>query len=235
MAEMEFIKREEEILRVLKILMEERLDFIVVGGYAVSGLTRHRFSVDCDVVLQKGELAKFERILEQEGFEQHLAKGGFDKIYSGEFRSFRKRINGLPVTIDLLIDSLVCRATQASWSFEYIKRNSIMASITGISTSVLCRIPEKELLIAFKIHSGRRADIRDVVMLMEGADLNAILRHIKRGDRKALRRQVKGIIQALRDPKLVDSLKGVFSLNIDVTGLIEKTKVNMERIFEELG
>jgi len=227
---MELIKREEEIFRILRILMEEKLDFVVVGGYAVSGLTKHRFSVDCDLVLQKRELLKFMKVLEREGFKKHLRKRGFNKVYAGEFISFRKEINGLPVTIDLLINSLVCRATQASWSFQYIKENSIVANITGISTSVRCRIPEKELLIAFKIHSGRKADIRDVVMLMEDSDVNKILMHIKRGNKEALENQLNLIIQALEDPRLANSLKGVFSLSIDIMELIEKTKNKIKLI-----
>ena len=52
---MEFVRRQNEIFRVLKKLTEEKLDFVVVGGYAVSGLAKHRFSVDCDIVLPKRE------------------------------------------------------------------------------------------------------------------------------------------------------------------------------------
>ena len=75
-----------------------------------------------------------------------------------------------PVAVDLLVGSLVCRATQASWSFDYIKRFSAAATISGCGFSVECRIPERELLIAFKLHSGRRADVRDFVMLTENAE-----------------------------------------------------------------
>ena len=50
---MEFVKRENEIMLTLNRFVEEELDFVVVGGYAVSGLGAHRFSVDCDVVIPK--------------------------------------------------------------------------------------------------------------------------------------------------------------------------------------
>lgn len=62
---MKFIKRETDILKALKTLVETKLDFVVVGEFAVSGLTRHRFSVDCDVVVARRELEKLERILER--------------------------------------------------------------------------------------------------------------------------------------------------------------------------
>ena len=58
---MEFIERENEILRTIKSMVEARLDFIVVGGYAVSALARHRFSVDCDIVVPKKKV-DFENI-----------------------------------------------------------------------------------------------------------------------------------------------------------------------------
>ena len=230
MFDMEFVKRENEILRVLKRLTGEKLDFIVVGGYAVSGLAKHRFSVDCDIVVPKRELKKFEEILEEEGFERHVRKTGFDKIYAGEFVSYKKEVNELPVTVDILVGSLVCRATGAAWSFDYIKKNSIEANITGIETSVICRIPEKELLIAFKVHSARRADIRDIVMLREDANFEKVLRHVKKGGKEALRKQIQRITEALEDPNLVDSLKGVFVLSVDVKKQVENTGKDMKAI-----
>lgn len=48
---MELIEREREILRILDKL--KNTDFILVGGYAVSSLTIHRLSVDCDLVVSK--------------------------------------------------------------------------------------------------------------------------------------------------------------------------------------
>jgi len=228
---MEFVKRENEILLILKKLSEEKLDFIVVGGYAVSGLARHRFSVDCDIVIPKKELETLEKVLKKEGFEKHASKTGFDEVYAGEFVSYRKEVNELPVTVDLLVGSLVCRATEASWSFDYIKKNSLEANITGIETSVTCRIPEKELLIAFKIHSGRKADIRDIIMLREDANFEKILKHIKKGKKEALKEQIKKIITALEDPNLVDSLKGVFTLTTDVKKQIKSTQKDMDNLF----
>lgn len=229
---MKFIKRETDILKALKTLVETKLDFVVVGGFAVSGLTRHRFSVDCDIVVARRELEKLERILEREGFTKHVERAGFDEVYGGEFTSYKKEVEELPVTFDLLVGSLVCRATDAAWSFDYIKKHSIQANIAGIETSVTCRVPEKELLIALKIHSARKADIRDVVMLRERADFEKVLKYLRKGREEALRNQIIRVIQALKDPRLVDSLKGVFTLSIDVTKQIESTRKEMENILK---
>lgn len=232
MFDMKFLKRETDILKALKTLVETKLDFVVVGGFAVSGLTRHRFSVDCDVVVARRELEKLERILEREGFTKHVERAGFDEVYGGEFISYKKEVEELPVTFDLLVGSLVCRATDAAWSFDYIKKHSIQANIAGIETSVTCRVPEKELLIALKIHSARKADIRDVVMLRERVDFEKVLKHLRKGREEAVRDQIIRVIQALKDPRLVDSLKGVFTLSIDVTKQIENTRKEMENILK---
>lgn len=231
---MEFVNREKEIMRVLKRLNEEKLDLIVIGGYAVSGLARHRFSVDCDIVMPKNELPKLEEILTEEGFKEHVRKTGFNQTYGGEFISYKKDVSELPVTIDLHVGSLVCKATSASWSFDYIKKHSTEATVTGTEASANCRIPEKELLIAFKIHSARKTDIRDIIMLRENADWETVLKHTKKGKKEALKEQIQKITQALEDPKLVDSLKGVFILTTDVKKQIESTRKDMKMIYSRL-
>lgn len=231
---MQFIARENEILKALKQLIEAELDFIVVGGYAVSGLTRHRFSVDCDIAVQKKDLEKIEAVLEEVDFTKHIEKAGFNEAYGGEFISYKKDVNKLPVTVDLLVGASVCRATEAAWSFDYIKEHSLIATISGIEASVSCRIPEKELLIALKIHSARRTDIRDIVMLREAVDLEKLLKHLKRGRIEALQGQISKIIEALADPSLVDSLKGVFAVSIDVKKQIQDTRKDLEVIAKKM-
>jgi hypothetical protein len=218
---MEFVNRENEVLRTLNRLVEEELDFVVVGGYAVSGLGKHRFSVDCDVVISKREMDKTEAVLKKHGFELDVEKAGFDEAYSGMFVRYKKKVGGLPVTFDLLVGSLVCRNTGASWSFEYIKKHSVEAAITGIETYASCRVPEKELMIAFKIH-------------LENSDLSKVVTHLKRGNAEALKTQISHIMEMLNDPRLVDSLKGVFTLTIDVKKQIEDTQKKMENLLENL-
>ena len=103
---MEFVNRENEILRTLDSLLEEQIDFVVVGGYAVSGLGKHRFSVDCDIVISKTELGETESALNRCGYEREVKMAGFDDTYAGEFVRYRKKVSGLPVTFDLLVGSL---------------------------------------------------------------------------------------------------------------------------------
>ena len=229
-----FVERENEILKTIRSFTNAGLDFIVVGGYAVSGLGRHRFSVDLDVVINEKDLDAFTKTLEEREFEKSMERAGFDEVYGGRFVSYVKRIDGLPVTADLLVGSLVCRATGASWSYEYIKRHSIATEVSGIELSARCRVPERELLIALKIHSGRRADLRDVVVLVEGADVEEIVRHLRRGDLEKLRIQINRMLEMLRDPRLTDSLRGVFAIRRDVTDEIEKTRKALEKVQEAI-
>ena len=183
---MEFVNRENEILRTLDSLVAEEMDFVVVGGYAISGLGKHRFSVDCDIVIPKAKLVEIKSVLKNCEYEREVEKTGFDGTYAGEFVRYRKKVGGLPVTFDLLVGSLVCRTTSGAWSFEYIKKHSAENTIWGIENTVKCRIPEKELMIAFKIHSARRTDVRDIVMLMENSDAGKVLTHLRRGEKLKL-------------------------------------------------
>jgi hypothetical protein len=227
-----FVERENEILRTIRSFTDAGLEFVVVGGYAVSALGRHRFSVDLDVVIDGENMGIFARILEARGFEREAERTGLDEAYGGSFLSYVKRIDGLPVTADLLVGSLLCRATGASWSFGYISRHSVTAEVAGIELSARCKVPERELLIAFKIHSGRRADLRDIVVLMEEAEVEKIVSHLRRGDLDKLRRQIDRMSGMLRDPRLVDSLRGVFSLSREVTQDIERACVILAKIRE---
>jgi hypothetical protein len=221
---MNFIERENEIFRTLANLIETNTNFIIVGGYAVSGLAKHRFSVDCDLVVPETNLTLILNNLSNQGFTKEIEKSGFDMTYGEEFMNFKKNVQGLPIKIDLLINSLVCRNTSAAWSYEYLDKFSLIKLIPGIEMSISSRIPEKELLIAVKIHSGRKTDIRDIIMLNENVNIKRLIAHVKRGNLEKLNHQLNTISNTLADPNLIHSLKGVFSLSEDVSKQIESTQ-----------
>lgn len=54
-----FVERENEILRIIRSFTNAYLEFVVVGGYTLSGLGRHRFSVNLDVVIEEKDLEAF--------------------------------------------------------------------------------------------------------------------------------------------------------------------------------
>lgn len=90
---------------------------------------------------------------------------------------YEKDVQGSRVSLDLFINGVNSRRTKASWSYGYIKDNSTNAMVSGARNSAEVAVPTKELLMTLKIHSGRDVDVRDLVMLSEGVDWNAVLKH----------------------------------------------------------
>ena len=197
------LEREQEVMRILNLFLEEKLDFVVVGGYAISTYKK-RFSIDLDVVIKEEDLENFEKILEKEKYALHYKKE-IALMYGEQFKRFMKKMNSLPVDIDLLINGLVSRTTNATWGLDYIKRNSVKRRLNNSEFLT----PEKELIIAMKFHSGRLSDIRDIVALMP-CDKNKLRRHLLNGDIKKLRDSMKNQASFLNSPQFDDSFKGIF-------------------------
>lgn len=222
-----FIDRENEIFGVLQEFKTEGLDFVVVGGYGVSAY-QHRYSVDADIVLRSEDLERFTQVLEQRGFEKDTDR---DLVYSGRYLAYLKD-EELPVTIDLLVDELQCWQTDASWSYQDFEGHSVEKEIEGSEESVQVRVPSEELLIAVKLHSGRLTDARDVVALIEDAEMEEVEKHIDRGDRERLRQVLENIEQTISDTDFEDSFKRVFSQNTLPTKQIQRLQGFIQEVTE---
>jgi hypothetical protein len=199
--------RENEIFETLQEFTENELDFIVVGGYGVSAY-QHRFSVDADLVIREKDLQKFAEVVENRGFEKE--KDRELDVYGGRYIAYIKD-KELPITIDLLVDKLKCRQTDASWSYNYFQKHSHNKTIQGTEKEVEVQVPEKELLIAVKLHSGRRTDARDVVALAQDIDTEQVLKHLDRGNKQKLHNILEKIDERIGSEEFEDSFKGVFS------------------------
>ena len=81
-----FVERESEVLRTIGAFADAGLEFVVVGGYAVSCLGRHRFSVDLDVVIDRRDLDAFTKILEERGGLSGVLKGRVSTRSMGQIR-----------------------------------------------------------------------------------------------------------------------------------------------------
>jgi hypothetical protein len=220
--------REEEIIRLLDFMPK---GFILIGGYAVSALSSHRFSVDCDVVIARKTSKRFRDMLKAEGYiRRRSAK--VDKEYGGAVEMYVKTIKVGRITVDLFLNSITGRETGASWSYEHIRRNSIEAVLAGMRNSANVTVPTKELLIAMKIHSGRDADIRDIVMLCENADWNSVTRHIARGDIKILLNQLTKILSKIESEEFLSSLRATFELRQNIKPLISTCKRELSNLKE---
>ncbi len=214
--------REQEIIKLLTIIKNSNLQFIIVGGYAIATIMK-RFSVDLDLIIKNEEKAKFEELLKNQGYSLAYSKE-ISTIYGENFMRYEKKIENLPVSVDLLINGLVSRTTSALWSFDNIQENSEIRNIESIPVPV----PIKELLIAMKLHSGRISDTRDIVVLSENTNLTIILKHSLKGNVNILKEITKKSLEYLKSKNFKDGFQGVFGLTSYKPILIE----NSENIFK---
>ena len=200
----ELIKKENDIFDILQKFIDAKLDFVVVGGYAVSAF-KHRFSVDADIVIQSKDFDKFEQIVKKDNFEKTSEKE-LENIYSSKFVRYEKET----ASIDFLIDAIAARATGASFSYNLLADNSIEKRIIGIEKQISAKVPIRELIIAMKIHSGRLTDFRDIAALAKDTSLTEIEKFLFIGDLKALNDHLKKLATIVKNKNFIDSFKGVF-------------------------
>ena len=227
------IAKENAIFEILQKFIDANLEFVVVGGYAVSAF-KHRFSVDADIVISSESLEKFESILKKENFKKSYEKE-IENIYSSRFVRYEKDT----ASVDMLVDALASRTTNASFSYKLLYKNSINKKIIGIEKEVTALVPGKELLIVMKIHSGRLTDFRDIAALAKDTDLETIKKFLFIGDLKSLQKNLKKLQKTVKNKNFIDAFKGVFiekKFDVDIKQVenISKLKVP-EKINKDLN
>jgi hypothetical protein len=89
-------------------------------------------------------------------------RGSNGRRAEGRTIRFERDIDNL-VRFDTMVDAVDCLQTRAEWSYRYLAQHSITEELrTG--RPVTARIPERELLFAVKLYSGRKTDARDLVV-----------------------------------------------------------------------
>ncbi len=230
----DLIGRENRIFEVLEKLSKSGLDFVIIGGYAVSAF-KHRFSVDADVVIRSEDKEKFESVLRENGFVKTIVKE-LDYVYAQEFIRYETR-DKLPVSIDLLIGGAGSRTTNASFSFQRLKEHSKKRKIIGAEKEVSVLVPDREILIVLKLHSGRLTDLRDIAALTKNIDLNLINEFIWQGKTEIIKNNIKKMVSLLDDKGFIDSFKGVFvekRYDIDVNEIKKLGKLLEKRTEKHL-
>lgn len=219
----DLIEKENLIFEILQKFIDSGLEFVVVGGYAVSAF-KHRFSIDADILVQSKDLEKFESILRKEKFSKVIEKE-LENLYSSRFIRYEKD----KASVDLLIDALASRTTDASFSYTLLSSNAMKRKIIGIEKEITARIPSKELLIVLKLHSGRLTDIRDIAALAKSTNLEVIRKFLFIGNLKALQKNLDKIAEVVKHKNFIDSFKGVFmekKFDIDMKQVERIAKLN---------
>jgi hypothetical protein len=91
-------------------------------------------------------------------------------------------------------------------------------------------VPTKDLLIAMKVHSGRDVDMRDIVMLSEGVSWNVIARHLARGEKDVLVKQLTQFITRMKEEQFAQSLRATFGPRRAIEPLISKCGRNLSKL-----
>ncbi len=179
--------RSEALIEVLEELEQSDIEFVLVGGYAISQFET-RFSTDLDLVITPDDYDDVVAFLEGRGFERQseLEVPPDETIYNREIELY-ERTEGLPhpVGVDVLVNGLGCRQTEAEWSFDYLRKYSTTTTITGGTRSTTARAAAGEVLVAAKLHSGRKTDLADVLAAIPSINLAKVETHLHRGDATA--------------------------------------------------
>jgi len=228
------MKIEERERVCLELLGKLPNSYVLIGGYAVSAFEFPRFSVDLDVVIPEKDFEQFSGTLETQGFSKVKEADDFALKYKGSFVCFRKMVESLSVSVDLLVGMVQCRQTDAAYSFDYMWKNSEIRMVTGfgVKASAEARVADREMLIALKINSIRMADQRDIIGLCGGTvDTEKVANHLTRAPMDKIREQIGRLLSFLQDPKSRDSLKGVFVFSDSVLdNLLKKTEETLKEI-----
>ncbi len=219
--------RESEIVRILRILDTESKEFVLVGGYAVNALATHRFSVDCDLVINQRTYSVMARILKREGYAQDSSSS---KKSGSRVENFIKLLEQGSVGVDLCVDSLTCRQTDGAWSYDFTRMNSVEALVAGVTASVPSRVASRELLTALKLHSGRDQDLADIVVLSERTDWESVAIFAACGSWQKVQSQLSTEFEMLSQAKFVSDLRSQFGVRADVTPLIKRASEGLKKV-----
>jgi hypothetical protein len=227
--------REAELLETLVAVIDAELPYVLVGGWAIAAFDP-RFTADVDVVIPSQSVDDYTALLTDRDYE-NVADIERNDLYEGRTIRFEKDI-GNPVRFDAMVDALGCRQTGAAWSYRYLSEHS---TITELRTSrpIRAKIPERELLFAMKLHSGRTADSRDLVVLASGANFDQIETHLHRGDPEKLTERIEAVRDRLMSDGFEDAFKGVFERQTlpeqDIDAVVSFLREQRRRIESESG
>lgn len=200
-------ERQSELVDTHRAVHEAGLPYVLVGGWAVSAF-QTRFTTDIDAVIPATAVERYDSLLTDRRYKKAFEKDVSNR-YEGRILRYTKPVGENDVNFDALVDAVRCRRTDAEWSYRYLHEHSTVASL-DVAEDLDGRIPEPALLFALKLHSGRKADTRDLVVISTRADFDRIADHVLRGDADKLEEQIERVVDRLEADSFEDAFKGVF-------------------------
>ncbi|MDS0261853.1 hypothetical protein NDI56_20830 [Haloarcula sp. S1CR25-12] len=204
---MSLSERQSELIDTHRAVQDAELPYVLVGGWAVSAF-QTRFTTDIDTVIPDTALDEYNTLLRDLGYKKQFEKDVSNE-YEGRMIQYTKQVGENEIKFETLVDAMGCRQTDAEWSYRYLHEYSTIESL-DVAEDLDGRIPEPALLFAMKLHSGRKADTRDLVVISLHAEFDRVERHINRGDQEKLDGQIEMVLDRLQQDGFEDSFKGVF-------------------------
>jgi len=227
---MELQLREREIFETLKHI--KKLNFAVVGGYAINAYTLPRFSVDCDIfVLNNKDSKKIEKELLKLGYKESKSEVE-THYYKGSFKRYKKEIRkNFIVSIDILIKEVFDRQTNSTFSAEWVFENSKIRSLKGktITEELKLRIMNPDALFVMKMVTCRLTDIRDIFLLVASIKNKEWIREeiLKR---YSFEDRIEKVKKEITSKQFKDGLQGVFGfIDNKIFEKHQKMMLEMER------
>jgi len=220
--------RETEIIRILRVLSEATDGFVVVGGYAVNALGQHRFSSDCHLATDRDNVPVMDATLLREGYS--LVRSEVRPPIGVTIREYSKSVGGEPVSVELLVDTVVITTTRGIWTYGFIRENSVEAIIAGSTDSTPCRVAGRNLLVAMKLHAGKTNDSGDVVVLSEKVDWKTVAKCAACGSKEQLLAQIDYVMGEISSAKFASDLKSTFAMRSDPVPLIRRANLGLHSL-----
>lgn len=200
-------ERQDELVETHRAIQDAGLPYVLVGGWAVSAF-QTRFTTDVDMVIPETALDEYDELLRDRGYTKE-SDDDVSNVYDGRMIQYEKSVGDYAVEFDALVGALRCRQTNAEWSYRYLHEHSVVESLE-VAENLTARIPEPALLFSLKLHSGRMADARDLLIVSTDAEYDRIGKHLHRGDLEKLAGRIESVLTVLEKEGFEDSFKGVF-------------------------
>jgi len=236
-------KREEELLKIIRILSERTERFtsprlILVGGYALRAfIPFSRFTRDCDFIVKKINGWNLDRLRETmpedysvESEEKHERYGYVRWVKLLQYDKAR-----IKVSFDLMEGEIRGRRTEeAILVDDSMVRNSKPMLLSIADEDVEVFVPSYSDYFIMKVVSSRASDIRDTASLIHEngvpSGLEERVRQILPHPRIFRRNVEHVLISEIRKATFLDSWRGIFATTTYTEGDKEKVVEQLKKI-----